>query len=36
MFEHHVIVEIDEPDYGPAFDEATDLVAVACEDFIPQ
>jgi len=36
MFEHHVIVEIDEPDYGPAFDTATDLVAVACEDFIPQ
>lgn len=36
MFEHHVIVEIDEPDYGPAFNEATDLVAVACEDFIPQ
>ena len=36
MFAHHQVEDFDLPDYGPAFDEATDLVAAACEEFIPQ
>jgi len=35
-FTHHWVADLDDPDYGPAFDQATDLVATACEDFIPQ
>ncbi len=36
MFKHHIIEEIEAPDYAPAFDKATDLVEEACADFIPQ
>jgi len=36
MFQHHIIEEIEAPDYAPAFDKATDLVEDACADFIPQ
>jgi len=36
MFTHHLVEGLDASDYGPAFDQATDLVAAACEDFIPQ
>jgi len=36
MFTHHLIEDRDVPDYGPAFEKATDLVTLACEDFIPQ
>ena len=35
MFPHHVIGDNDGP-FAPVFDEATDLVEVACEAFIPQ
>ena len=35
-FMHHWIADLDEPDYGPAFDKATELVETACQDFIPQ
>ena len=35
MFPHHVIGDNDGP-FAPAFDEATDLIEVACEAFIPQ
>jgi len=36
MFPRHLVQEIDAPNYGPAFDAATELVGAACEDFIPQ
>jgi len=36
MFTHHQVESLNAPDYGPAFDQATDLVATACQDFIPQ
>ena len=36
MFTHHVIIDHFEPDYSTGFDAATDLVELACEDFIPQ
>jgi hypothetical protein len=35
MFPHHLLVDRDAPDYGPAFDQATALVADACADFVP-
>ena len=36
LFPHHVIGDCCDEPYAPAFDEATDLVEVACEAFIPQ
>jgi len=36
MFTHHVIIDRDDSDYGLGFEAATDLVEMACEDFIPQ
>ncbi len=35
MFPFHSIADIDLDDYSMAFDQATDLVEVACADFIP-
>ncbi|MCY0992137.1 hypothetical protein OV203_33680 [Nannocystis sp. ILAH1] len=35
MFPHHLRVDRDEPDYGTFFDQASDLVEVACADFVP-
>ena len=35
-FPYHLTEDCDVPDYGPAFDKATDLVEVACTAFIPQ
>jgi hypothetical protein len=35
MFPHHLLFDRDAPDYGPAFDQATDLVAEACAGFVP-
>ena len=35
MFPYHLLVDRDEPDYGPFFEQATDLVEVACADFVP-
>lgn len=35
MFPYHLLADRDELDYSPFFDEATDLVATACAEFIP-
>ncbi|MFY0531675.1 hypothetical protein [Nannocystis pusilla] len=35
MFPYHLRVDRDEQDYGPFFDQASDLVDVACADFVP-
>lgn len=35
MFPHHLLADREEPDYGPFFEQATDLVEVACADFVP-
>lgn len=35
FFPHHILIDRDEPDYGPFFEQATDLVEVACADFVP-
>ena len=35
MFPHHLLFDRDALDYGPAFDQATNLVADACADFEP-
>ena len=35
MFPYHVLADRDELDYSPFFDQATDLVAKACAEFIP-
>ncbi len=35
MFPYHVLADRDELDYSPFFDQATDLVATACAEFIP-
>ena len=35
MFPHHLLFDRDASDYGPAFDNASDLVADACADFVP-
>ncbi|MDC0723534.1 hypothetical protein [Nannocystis bainbridge] len=36
LFPYTHFIRADEPDYGPGFDEATDLVEAACSKFIPQ
>ncbi|MCY0994805.1 hypothetical protein OV203_47200 [Nannocystis sp. ILAH1] len=36
LFPYSHWTRVDESDYGPAFDEATDLVGTACSKFIPQ
>jgi len=35
MFPHRLLADRDEPDYGPFFDQATDLVESVCADFVP-
>jgi hypothetical protein len=35
MFPYHVLADRDELDYSPFFNEASDLVATACAEFIP-
>ena len=35
IFPYHLIADRDELDYSPFFDQATDLVAKACAEFIP-
>ena len=35
MFPYHHVADFLKDDYGAAFDEATDLVEVACSEFIP-
>ena len=35
MFPYHLIADREELDYSPFFDQATDLVAKACAEFIP-
>lgn len=35
MFPHHLIADREEPDYGPSFEQATELVAEACAEFVP-
>ena len=35
MFPYHLLCDRDALDYGPAFEQATELVAEACADFVP-
>ena len=35
MFPHRLLIERAEPDYGPAFEQATELVAAVCASFVP-
>ena len=36
MFPYHHVADFEKDDYGVAFDEATNLVEIACSEFIPR